>query len=162
LVFHAPAAAAATRTTASGEGGHTHGEHHDQRARRVLDRERRATCGGYFLFTPAAGEGGRYPPVVTSQPRRRYHLQVSAASEDDTSPGLPLANSQRARGSLHGSGVDVVDLHRFSLARRSLLRVSLRGSGFRLQLLRATGARMRRSFIAVRAIPDRFRPLIGR
>jgi hypothetical protein len=131
---------------------------------------RRASCAGYFLFTPAAGEGGRYSLVVTSQPRRRgdqrYHLQVSTASEDDTSPALPLANYQRARGSLQGSGVDVVDLYRFSLARRSLLRVSLRGSGFRLQLLRDTGARMGASeeglierrvskgryFIAVRAI----------
>jgi hypothetical protein len=107
---------------------------------------KRAGCGGYFLFTPAAGEGGRYSLVVNAQRRRRgdqrYHLQVARASEDDTSPGLPLANYQRARGALHGGGVDVVDLYRFTLARRSQLRVSLRGSGFRLQLLRDNGNRL--------------------
>jgi hypothetical protein len=107
---------------------------------------KRAGCGGYFLFTPAAGEGGRYSLLVTAQPRRpgdqRYHLQVAEAREDDTSPGLPLANYERARGSLQGSGVDAIDIYRFSLARRSLLRVSLRGNGFRLQLLRDTGSRV--------------------
>ena len=131
---------------------------------------RTAGCGGYFLFTPAAGEGGRYSLVVTAQPRRRgdqrYHLQVSRARADDTSPGLPLGNYQRARGALRGSGIDVVDLYRFSLARRSQLRVRLRGGDFRLQLLRDTGARVAstddgeleqrvrqgRYFIAVRAL----------
>jgi hypothetical protein len=107
---------------------------------------KRAGCGGYFLFTPGAGEGGRYSLLVTAQPRRRgdqrYHLQVDEAGDDDTSPGLPLANYQRARGSLQGSGVDAVDIYRFSLARRSLLRVSLRGNGFRLQLLRDNGHRL--------------------
>ena len=107
---------------------------------------KRAGCGGYFLYTPAAGEGGRYSLLVTAQPRRRgdqrYHLQVAEASVDDTSPGLPLENYQRARGSLQGSGVDAVDLYRFSLARRSLLRVSLRGNGFKLTLLRDTGRRV--------------------
>jgi hypothetical protein len=107
---------------------------------------KRAGCGGYFLFTPAAGEGGRYSLLVTAQPRKRgdqrYHLQAAQATDDDTSPGLPLANYQRARGSLQGSGVDAVDIYRFSLARRSLLRVNLRGNGFKLQLLRDTGHRV--------------------
>ncbi|MEO8689558.1 MAG: PPC domain-containing protein [Solirubrobacteraceae bacterium] len=107
---------------------------------------KRAGCGGYFLFTPAAGEGGRYSLLVTAQPRRRgdqrYHLQVAQATDDDTSPGLPLANYERARGSLQGSGVDAVDIYRFSLARRSLLRVNLSGNGFKLQLLRDTGHRV--------------------
>jgi hypothetical protein len=107
---------------------------------------RRAGCGGYFLFTPGAGEGGRYSLLVTAQPRRRgeqrYHLQADEAGVDDTAPGLPLGNYERARGSLQGSGVDAVDLYRFSLARRSQLRVSLRGSGFTLQLLRDTGGRL--------------------
>jgi hypothetical protein len=129
---------------------------------------RTAGCGGYFLFTPAAGEGGRYSLVVNAQPRRRndqrYHLQVAPAREDDTSPGLPLANYQRARGSLRGSGVDVVDLYRFSLATRSQLRLKVSGD-FRLQLLRDNGARLGsgdgeferqvskgRYFVAVRAL----------
>jgi hypothetical protein len=129
---------------------------------------RTAGCGGYFLFTPAAGEGGRYSLVVTAQQRRRndqrYHLQVSRAREDDTSPGLPLANYQRARGSLRGSGVDVVDLYRFSIETKSQLRLSVSG-GFRVQLLRDNGARLGsgdgeferqvskgRYFVAVRAL----------
>jgi len=107
---------------------------------------KRAGCGGYFLFTPAAGEGGRYSLLVTAQARRRgdqrYHLQVAEATDDDTSPGLPLGNYERARGSLQGSGVDAVDIYRFSLARRSLLRVNLSGSGFKLQLLRDNGNRV--------------------
>ena len=127
-----------------------------------------AGCGGYFLFTPAAGEGGRYSLVVNAQQRRRndqrYHLQVSRARQDDTSPGLPLANYQRARGSLRGSGVDVVDLYRFSIATKSQLRLRVSG-GFRLQLLRDNGARLGsgdgeferrvskgRYFVAVRAL----------
>jgi hypothetical protein len=129
---------------------------------------RTAGCGGYFLFTPAAGEGGRYSLVVNAQQRRRndqrYHLQVSRAREDDTSPGLPLANYQRARGSLRGSRVDVVDLYRFSIATKSQLRLRVSG-GFRLQLLRDNGARLGsgdgeferqvskgRYFVAVRAL----------
>ena len=83
---------------------------------------------------------------MTAQARRRgdqrYHLQVAKATDDDTSPGLPLANYQRARGSLQGSGVDAVDIYRFSLARNSLLRVNLSGNGFKLQLLRDTGHRV--------------------
>jgi hypothetical protein len=127
-----------------------------------------AGCGGYFLFTPEAGEGGRYSLVVNAQQRRRndqrYHLQVSRAGEDDTSPGLPLGNYQRARGSLRGSGVDVVDLYRFSIATKSQLRLRVSG-GFRVQLLRDNGARLGsgdgeferqvskgRYFVAVRAL----------
>jgi hypothetical protein len=130
---------------------------------------RTAGCGGYFLFTPAAGEGGRYSLVVNAQQRRRnpqrYHLQVAPAREDDTAPGLPLANYQRARGSLRGAGVDVVDLYRFSLAARSQLRLRVSG-GFRVQLLRDNGRRLGSSdegelerplskgryFVAVRAL----------
>ena len=91
-----------TASTAPGE------RLHDARALRAGDERLRgaspvdAGCGGYFLFTPGAGEGGRYSLLVTAQPRRRgdqrYHLQVARASEDDTSPGLPLANYERARG----------------------------------------------------------------
>ena len=89
---------------------------------------------------------------------------MARAREDDTSPGLPLGNYQRARGSLRGSGVDVMDLYRFSLAERSQLRLSVSG-GFRVQLLRDNGARLGsgdgeferqvskgRYFVAVRAL----------
>ena len=107
---------------------------------------KRAGCGGYFLYTPAAGEGGRYSLLVTAQPRRRgdqrYHLQVAKATDDDTSPGLPLANYQRARGSLQRHRASTPSTSTASRSRvDSLLRVSLRGNGFKLQLLRDTGRR---------------------
>ena len=69
---------------------------------RDLDRSspvRSASCDGYLLFTPGAGEGGRYSLVVQAQSRRdgeqRYHLQAAPAGTDDISPGLPLANPDR-------------------------------------------------------------------
>ena len=76
---------------------------------------------------------------------QRYHLQVAKATDDDTSPGLPLANYQRARGSWQGSGIDAVDIYRFSLGRRQPAGVNLRGNGFKLQLLRDTGHRSPRA-----------------
>jgi hypothetical protein len=126
-------------------------------------------CDEYFLYTPGPGEGGRYSIQVRAPRSRRgalpYHLQVSPAGEDDTAPGLLLANDVRVRGALRGSGVDVVDLYRFALAERSRLRLRVSG-GFRLQLLRDTGARLGTSdegeierpvskgryFVAVRAV----------
>jgi hypothetical protein len=91
---------------------------------------RSAGCDGYLLFTPAAGEGGRYSLVVNARPNRRgaqrYHLQAARAGSDDTTPGLPLPNHRRMRGSLAGAAVDAVDLYRFSLTRRSVLELTLR------------------------------------
>ncbi len=47
-------------------------------------------CGGYWLFTPEPGEGGRYSlRVVASRFTRGaqgYHLQVARAGRDDTAP----------------------------------------------------------------------------
>jgi hypothetical protein len=90
---------------------------------------RSAGCDGYLLFTPEAGEGGRYSFLVSAQPRRpgeqSYHLQAAPAGVDDTAPGLPLPNLRRVRGSLRGNAVDTVDLYRFSIARRSALELTL-------------------------------------
>ena len=109
----------------------------------------RAGCDGYLLFTPAAGEGGRYSLVVGAHPRRRgpqrYHLQAARAGADDTAPGLHLPNYRRLRGSLRGGAVDAVDLYRFSLARRSALELSLRNAGsgtMTLSLLDDRGRRL--------------------
>jgi hypothetical protein len=103
-------------------------------------------CGGYVLFTPRAGEGGRYSLYVFAQSNRRgpqpYRLEFAPAGADDTSPGLPLANYQQAHGSLKGGGIDVVDLYRFSLATRSDLKLTLRGQSFTLQLLTDKGHRI--------------------
>lgn len=110
---------------------------------------RRLRCGGYVLFTPGAGEGGRYSMRAVAAPRRRgdqrYHLQAAPALTDDTAPGLFLGNYQRARGSLQGRGVDTVDLYRFDVVRRSDLRLALSGGEFELLLLSERGHRIESS-----------------
>ena len=107
---------------------------------------RRRGCGGYLVLTPAAGEGGRYSFLAEAAPRRRgsqrYHLQVARARRDDLAPGLPLANYARVRGRLRGDRVDAVDLYRFSLARRSDVRIRVGSSGFALRLLDDRGRRL--------------------
>ncbi len=107
---------------------------------------KRLGCGGYTLFTPKAGEGGRYSFLASAQSSKRgpqpYHLQAAIATSDDTSPGLPLANYQHARGSLRGSAIDVVDLYRFDVAQRSDLKLTLKGHTFGLELLTDKGHRI--------------------
>jgi hypothetical protein len=94
---------------------------------------RSASCDGYLLFTPGAGEGGRYSLVAQAQPRhdgeQHYHLQAAPAGADDISPGLPLANLTDVHGSLQGNRIDTVDLYRFSVSRRSALDLSLSYDG---------------------------------
>ncbi|WP_028058769.1 hypothetical protein [Candidatus Solirubrobacter pratensis] len=107
---------------------------------------KRLRCGGYVLYTPRAGEGGRFSLYVAAQPTKRgpqpYRLQFGAAAADDTAPGLSLANYERARGALAGGGLDVVDLYRFSVRKRSDLELTLRGHAFGLQLLSDKGRRL--------------------
>jgi hypothetical protein len=110
---------------------------------------KRLGCNGYFLFTPAAGEGGRYGLQVTAPRGKRgalpYHVQVAVAGPDDTAPGLDLPNDTRVRGSLRGSGADVVDLYRFEVRRPSTLDLRLRTASshaFNLQLLTGRGHRI--------------------
>ena len=95
--------------------------------------EQSSGCDGYVLFTPEAGESGRYSLLVTARPRRRgeqrYHLQAAPAGADDTAPGLPLPNLRPVRGALRGNAVDAVDLYRFSIGRRSALELSLNSDG---------------------------------
>ena len=106
-------------------------------------------CDGYFIYTPKAGEGGRYSIQVRAPRSRRgalpYRLQVARAGEDDTAPGKPLANDVRVRGSLRGSGADVVDLYRFDVRRPSILDLRLQAGGsspFNLQLVGEGGRRI--------------------
>jgi hypothetical protein len=86
-------------------------------------------CGGYTLFTPRAGDGGRWSiRVLASSSFRgaqRYHLQVARAGPDDTAPGRFISNFARVHGGLRGSGIDVVDLYRFDVTRRSATFISL-------------------------------------
>ena len=107
---------------------------------------KRLRCGGYLLYTPRAGEGGRFSLYVSAQTGKRgpqpYRLDFAAAGADDTSPGLPLANYEKASGSLSAVTIDVVDLYRFSVTRRSDLKLTLRGHAFDLQLLSDKGKRL--------------------
>jgi hypothetical protein len=131
---------------------------------------KRLSCGGYMLFTPRGGQGGTYS-VLASAPRQRgsfpYRLTGGRAGKDDTAPGRLIRNHARVRGALSGGGIDVVDLYRFDVRRRSALRVAVRSrAGFELNLLRDTGHVLRSSsgeirtriargryYLAVRAAP---------
>lgn len=126
-------------------------------------------CGGYVLFTPEPGEGGRYPIRVRANRYVRgdqgYHLEVARAGADDTAPGVFVRNHARVRGGLRGSRIDVVDLYRFDVTGRSVTFLDLSGpDGFSLQLLDDRGHRLAygresihrgtrpgRYFVAVRA-----------
>jgi hypothetical protein len=126
-------------------------------------------CGGYLLYTPKAGEGGRFSLYVAASSSTRgpqpYRLDFGAAGADDTAPGRTLANYQQAHGSLAANRLDVLDLYRFSVRKRSDLKLTLRGRAFGLELLSDKGRRLAtgeegelerrinpgRYFIAVRA-----------
>jgi hypothetical protein len=95
-------------------------------------------CDAYTLFTPGRDEGGRYVLRVSApsfaRGPQRFHLQVAPADASDTAPGLTLANHQHAHGALRGSGVDRVDLYRFTVTKRSALTLSISGAGDDLTL----------------------------
>ena len=102
------------------------------------DPVRGLDCNSYILFTPGRGGSGRYPlrvlaPSFARGPQR-FHLQIAPADASDTAPGLPLTNHERARGTLRGSGVDRVDLYRFTVAKRSLLKLAVSGTDADLTL----------------------------
>jgi hypothetical protein len=59
---------------------------------------------------------------------QRFHLQIAPADASDTAPGLVLGNHARVRGALRASGVDRVDLYRFTVDKRSLLNLALSGT----------------------------------
>jgi hypothetical protein len=134
---------------------------------------RELRCGGYMLLTPSPGRGGRYFLVARAEVRdrrpQRYHLRVGLAGEDDTAPGIFIGNHARVRGSLEAGGLDVVDLYRFDVVRRSGLFLSLRSRGLlNMILLDDLGRRLGsdevlirrgvpagRYFVAIRSESDR-------
>lgn len=102
-------------------------------------------CGGYLLFTPGPGGGGRHSLLVESNDRsrgaQRYRLTVALAGGDDTLPGRRLGSA--ARGRLNGRRADVFDLYRFDVLRRSDVSVRLRSpADFRVSLLGQGGRRL--------------------
>ena len=113
------------------------------------DPVRELGCGGYVLFTPGAGESGRYSFYVQASSRvrgpQRYHLQVAPAGADDAAPGIFIHNFARVVGSLDGAADDVVDLYRFDVTTRSTLFASLStadDNDFDLVVLRDDGHRL--------------------
>jgi hypothetical protein len=103
--------------------------------------ERRLTCGGFGLYTPT--ESGRHYLVVRAARDREvqhYRLRVAPARRDDTTPGLPLHNHAKVRGSVNG-GLDSRDLYRFDVTHRSALSLSLSGAPT-MTLVRDDGAPM--------------------
>jgi hypothetical protein len=104
---------------------------------------KRLSCGGYMLYTPRGGKSGRYTILASAPSQRggvRFRLTGGQATMDDTTPGRFISNYARVRGSLTGSGLDVVDLYRFDVKRRSDLLVAVKSqAGFELSLLKDTG-----------------------
>jgi hypothetical protein len=102
-------------------------------------------CDAQTGYTPP--DSGRYTIFVraprASRARIPYRLGAGLARADDTAPGIELANDDRVGGSLRGSALDGLDLYRFSVARRSDLRVRLRTAhDFDVQLLTEGGHRL--------------------
>ena len=97
---------------------------------------RRMRCGGYTLYTPGPGEGGAHSIRVQAVPYLRgpqpYRLRVARAGSDDTLPGARLDRARR--GAVDAREIDVVDLYRFDVVRRSDVTVGLRTSA-RLDLV---------------------------
>ena len=105
---------------------------------------KRLFCGGYSVFTPRGGQSGVYS-LLAQAPRGnsrpvKYHLAAGEAGADDTTPGQGIPNYAVVHDSLQGGGLDVVDLYRFDVQRRSGLRLTVSSkAGFELRLLRDTG-----------------------
>ena len=95
-------------------------------------------CDDHTVFT--APESGRYTLHVraprASRARLPYRLRVGGAGRDDTAPGIVLPDDRRHSGALRGGELDALDLYRFSISRRSDLRLRLRtDADFDLRLL---------------------------
>ena len=102
-------------------------------------------CDAHAVF--AAPVTGRYSFHVeaprATRAELRYRLRVGLALADDTAPGLLLPNDHEVRGKLTGSELDALDLYRFSVVRRSDVRMRLRTrSHFQLTLMAAGGKRL--------------------
>ncbi|MEA2427031.1 MAG: hypothetical protein QOF37_659 [Thermoleophilaceae bacterium] len=112
-------------------------------------------CGGYTVFTPRGGKSGRYTLLAKASSRRGpvpYRLTAAAAGPDDTTPGRQLPNYSDVRGRLTGGGIDVIDLYRFDVKRRSSLRLTLQTRGdFVLELRKDTGGVLSSSTDEIRA-----------
>jgi hypothetical protein len=101
----------------------------------------RISCGGYRLFTPAAGQGGRYSFEVTPRSSyrgiQRFHVEVAPAGGAETAPGVLLGNYGVAHGRLNGGGIQVLRLYQVNVGSHSNLTLRLtapQSADFNLQL----------------------------
>jgi hypothetical protein len=104
--------------------------------------ERTLACDFHTVFTaPASGLYSFHVEAPrASRANLQYRLRVGPVGRDDTAPGLVLRDDRRVRGTLQGNELDALDLYRFSVARRSEMRIRLRTTrGFNLRLLTAGG-----------------------
>jgi hypothetical protein len=106
--------------------------------------ERSLACDDFSVYTPP--QSGRYSLRVQaprgSRASWRYRLAVGRAGRDDSAPGVTLADDHKVSGSLHGGGLDALDLYRFTLDRRADLRLRMRTSAnFDVRLLTEGGHR---------------------
>jgi hypothetical protein len=109
----------------------------------------RIECGGYRLFTPGPGQGGRYSFEITPRTQyagvQRFHLQVAPAGPDETAPGVALGNYGVAHAYLHGDGAQVLRLYRLDVTSHSNLTLRLsapKAAQFNLRLLNQNGAQI--------------------
>ena len=107
-------------------------------------------CGGYATFTPGPGEGGVYslvPAIGRQKDATSYRLQAGRVGADDVAPGIFVRNYSRIHGSLNALGLDVQDLYRFDVTRRSALNLGFKGTdGMSLSLLKDSGGRLDTTF----------------
>jgi hypothetical protein len=103
-------------------------------------------CGGYRLFTPGPGQGGRYSfeitPRLSHRGIQRFHLQIAPAGPAETAPGLALPNYAHAHGYLSGRSVRVLRLYRMEVTSHSNLTLKLtapESAEFKLQLRNHNG-----------------------
>jgi hypothetical protein len=109
------------------------------------DAIRRLRCDAQTVFVPPAS--GTYSVLVraprASRDRLIYRVRAGLAQADDTAPGLRLPNDVAVRGHLNGNELDAIDLYRFTIARPSILRLSLRTNAeFDLRLMTDSGHRI--------------------
>ncbi len=122
------------------------------------DQVKPLRCDAQTLFTPVVS--GRYSIRVQAPRASRavipYRLHAGLAKRDDTAPGIEIANDDRVGGKLRGSGLDSLDLYRFSVTRRSDLKVRLRTThDFDVSLITDGGNRLGR---ATGGLEERIRP----
>jgi hypothetical protein len=109
------------------------------------DAAQSLACDEHTVFAPPAT--GRYTLHARAPRASRvqlpYRLRVGPAERDDSAPGVALLDDRRLQGDLAGHELDALDLYRFTLARRSDLRVRLRTThDFDVRLLTDGGRRL--------------------